>query len=33
MREQCDVSIIEIKIVCIEQLSLTSYSVAETDDV
>ena len=30
---QCDVSIIEIKIVCIVQLSLTAYSVAETDDV
>ena len=33
MREQCDVSIIEIEIVCMQQLSLTSYSVAETDDV
>ena len=33
MRQQCDVSIIEIKIVCIVQLSLTHYSVAETDDV
>ena len=26
-------SIIEIKFVCIGQLSLTGYSVAETDDV
>ena len=33
MRQQCDVSIIEIKIVCIVQLSLICYSVAETDDV
>ena len=33
MRRQCDVSVIEIKIVCIVQLSLTGYSVAETDDV
>ena len=33
MRQQCDVSIIKIKIVCIVNLSLTPYSVAETDDV
>ena len=32
MRQQCDESIIEIKIICIVQLALTSYSVAETDD-
>ena len=32
IRWQCDVSIIEIEIVCIVQLSLTYYSVEETDD-
>ena len=33
MKDGSIMSIIEINIVCIVQLSLTCYSVAETDDV